>query len=272
MPSVCPPVACRSHDHARTFGDYVELETGHRCTVLSGVLPMQDGRVLLLLEVQAVEGDAAGKDEVQHELAMLSDRSGDFSGSPSPTVVAAGLAAARPSTIFWDQRQCLCPTTGRLAAAFWTYNRASEDDIDISFAWGEPDGDGDGEGILWEQPRPTGIAGQIAQPAVLRDGRVFLFYVHRSAPCSMRLVCSRDGGRTFPTDDELVVYATDAAHTEMQSRGDYSNFFDMDDGDMAKWTFGHPAVVVLDESTLLLAYYAGVDETQLDARWAVVTV
>ena len=57
------------------------------------------------------------------------------------------------------------PRTGRVAAAFWTYDRDAEDDIDIHFAWGDP---ATGE---WEEPRPTGISGQIAKPVVLQDGR-----------------------------------------------------------------------------------------------------
>ena len=52
-----------------------------------------------------------------------------------------------------------------MAAAFWTYDRDAEDDIDIHFGWGNP---ATGE---WEEPRPTGISGQIAKPVVLQDGR-----------------------------------------------------------------------------------------------------
>ena len=62
--------------------------------------------------------------------------------------------------------------------------------------------------------------------------------------------------------------ATDAAHQEKLSSGDYKSFFDLSAGDMAKWSFGHPAAVVLDPQTLLLAWYAGVDETRLSLRWA----
>ena len=51
-----------------------------------------------------------------------------------------------------------------MAAAFWTYDRDAEDDIDIHFGWGNP---ATGE---WEEPRPTGISGQIAKPVVLQDG------------------------------------------------------------------------------------------------------
>ena len=157
------------------------------------------------------------------------------------------------------------PRTGRVAAAFWTYDRDAEDDVDIHFAWGDA---ATGE---WEEPRPTGISGQIAKPVVLQDGRelhdpciagiwavssqqpsiarpslrwhvlrfpdnhrdcpgVLLFYVHRSQPCSMRLVCSDTDGASWDLENELVVYATEESHREMQSKGDYSSFFDSAEG------------------------------------------
>ena len=43
-------------------------------------------------------------------------------------------------------------------------------------------------------------------------------------------------------------------------------------GDMAKWSFGHPSATVLDDGTVLLAYYAGEDETNLSVCWARVKV
>ena len=38
---------------------------------------------------------------------------------------------------------------------------------------------------------------------------------------------------------------------------------------MSQWTFGHPAAVSPGRSkVLLVAYYAGLDERRLSARWA----
>ena len=59
---------------------------------------------------------------------------------------------------------------------------------------------------------------------------VLLFYVHRSQPCSMRLVCSTTDGASWGVEHELVVYATEESHREMQSKGDYSSFFDSAEG------------------------------------------
>ena len=154
------------------------------------------------------------------------------------------------------------PRTGRVAAAFWTYDRDAEDDIDIHFGWGNP---ATGE---WEEPRPTGISGQIAKPVVLQDGReshdpcwrtptpqttptivwagVLLFYVHRSQPCSMRLVCSDTDGASWDLENELVVYATEESHREMQSKGDYSSFFDSAEGTPRPRPLGLPCAVVKD--------------------------
>ena len=67
------------------------------------------------------------------------------------------------------------------------------------------------------------------QPLIVWAG-VLLFYVHRSQPCSMRLVCSDTDGAGWDVENELVVYATEESHREMQSKGDYSSFFDSAEG------------------------------------------
>ena len=59
---------------------------------------------------------------------------------------------------------------------------------------------------------------------------MLLFYVHRSQPCSMWLVCSDTNGAGWDLEHELVVYATEESHREMQSKGDYSSFFDSAEG------------------------------------------
>ena len=46
----------------------------------------------------------------------------------------------------------------------------------------------------------------------------------------MRLVCSDTDGASWDLEHELVVYATEESHREMQSKGDYSSFFDSTEG------------------------------------------
>ena len=62
--------------------------------------------------------------------------------------------------------------------------------------------------------------------------------------------------------------ATDEAHQDKLPSGDYKSFCDLGAGEMAKWSFGQPAAVLLDSQTLMFAWYAGVDKTRMSLRWA----
>lgn len=162
---------------------------------------------------------------------------------------------------YYDQRQAFCPKTNRLISAFWTYDRTAEKDVGIHISQGDP------VALEWQTPAPTGITGQIAQPIPLPDGRLLLFYVDRTPPGSMRLLASEDSGSTWKSSSELVVYRHGGAqHRAAEGKGGYASLWD----DMAKWSFGHPAVVVLDEGTVLLTYYAGPDERCLSIHWAMI--
>jgi hypothetical protein len=165
--------------------------------------------------------------------------------------------------VYWDQRQAICPQTGRLVGMFWTYDRKEEHDVDIHMAWGDP------ETLKWEKPFSTGIKGQISAPIPLPDGRLLAFYVHRHPPGSMQLIASHDSGKTWDREGELLVYDSVAKREQgMGDQSDYSQVWE----DMSSWCFGHPAGVVLDEQTVLLSYYGGPNEKCLSVHWARVQV
>lgn len=165
----------------------------------------------------------------------------------------------RDRLFYYDQRQAFCPKTNRLISAFWTYDRVAEKDVDIHISEGDP------VALEWQMPAATGINGQIAQPIPLADGRLLLFYVDRTPPGGMRLIASEDSGITWRRSSELVVYRHGGAqHCAAEGAGGYASLWE----DMAKWSFGHPAAVVLDESTVLLTDYAGPDERCLSIHWA----
>ena len=60
--------------------------------------------------------------------------------------------------------------------------------------------------------------------------KLMLRQVANCLQCSMRLVCSDTDGASWDLENELVVYATEESHREMQSKGDYSSFFDSAEG------------------------------------------
>ena len=245
--------ATRSADGGRSWSASRLLDTGSlEYPVLSGpAVPLDGGRWLVTRERQ--EPESPGGPSVH---------------SADATVVADDGTAEKILTVardprdrffFYDQRQAYFPKTNRLIAAFWTYDREAEMDVAIHLASGEP------ATLKWETPFDTGISGQIAQPIPLPDGRLLLFYVHREPPGSMRLIASADSGRTWETPNELEVYRRGGGPEEgAASEGDYASMWI----DMGKWSFGHPAGVVLKDGTVLLAYYAGPDERCLSIHWA----
>tara|TARA_B100000029_G_scaffold39872_2_gene37243 strand:+ start:4346 stop:5455 length:1110 start_codon:yes stop_codon:yes gene_type:complete len=168
-----------------------------------------------------------------------------------------------PDLFYYDQRQKRCPRTGRPVALFWTYDNRAESDIEMHMAWCDP------RSLTWETPRSLGLAGQIAMPIPLEDGRLLAFYVHRHEPGSLRLIASTDEGTTWDLEDELVVYSSVGPGEQgISDQTTYDEFWEA----MGTWSFGHPTAVVLDDGSILLAYYAGADETCLSVHWARVTV
>lgn len=266
-------IVAHSRDGGRTWGDYRVIDTApyEGCSATGPIIGLPNGTWLLAFE-------SFGK----REQALPTD-----GGQARPTLhgalavtTADGRSFNPPSTIaedpqqrkyFWDQRLAYCPRRRRMVGMFWTYDRQAESDLPIHIAWGGPDGKS------WDVPRSTGISGQIVQPVLLGDGRLparrpaggLAFYVHRNPPGSMRLVASEDDGETWDVSGELVVYRSPLARERgTDGEHDFGDYWE----DMGTWTFGHPACVQLDDSRLLLAYYAGESADRLSIRWARVAV
>ena len=242
----------RSRDGGRSFSEHHVLPAGGaKCPALCGPAIRVPGKGWLI-PFEKQEPEYGGGPSVHAAEALFSSAGHDFD-----TVVPVARDG-QDRLFFYDQRQDISPA-GQPVAAFWTYDRQSERDTDIHLAWG------DAESLTWQQPVATGLQGQVAAPIALPDGQLALFYVHRHPPCSMRLVLSPDGGKTWDRQQELIVYAKQTGPEHgMDGKGGYDSLWD----DMAVWTFGHPAAVLIEEQTLLLVYYAGENERCLSIRWA----
>ena len=109
------------------------------------------------------------------------------------------------------------------------------------------------------------IPGQIAAPLLLEDGRLLAFVVNRGRPGTMTLWQSPDGGTRWPEKDALVVYTHDerALLTQGAENIDFKQYWE----DMARWSFGHPAIRPLGNGRVLAAHYAGTPHC-MSVRWA----
>jgi hypothetical protein len=164
--------------------------------------------------------------------------------------------------LYWDQRLAVNPDDGRIVDMFWTHDREAQEDVDMHINWGSPDAQ------TWTEPVSTGIAGQIAAPLALGGDRLFAAYVHRHDPPSLRALLSDDFGKTWNAAPELVFYGSQSgreAGTEGQREfGDYW-------ADMGRWSFGHPAPVLLPNGDVFVAYYAG-DSNAMGVHWVRIAI
>ncbi len=89
--------------------------------------------------------------------------------------------------------------------------------------------------------------------------------VDRGDPPTMKLWHSADGGATWPEKDALVIYEHDerAALSQGTTDVDFNEYW----LDMAKWSFGHPAIRPLQDGRVLLAHYAGTPDC-MSVHWA----
>jgi len=152
---------------------------------------------------------------------------------------------------YWDQRLCPGREPGSFVALFWTHDLVHKTDLPVHIRVGRIDD----PNLAKEPPRQTSIPGQIAAPLLLDDGRLAAFVVDRNRPGTMKLWRSPDGGTTWPADDCLTVHNHDeqARLTQGTEGIDFNQYWE----DMAKWSFGHPAIRQYDERRVLLTYYAG---------------
>jgi len=246
-----------SKDGGRTWGSYQELKAKNIGTpaITGSILRLPDKGWLFFLE--DYEPREEGGPSVHSSHAWLSPDGQSF-GEPITIT-----RHPEDAIFYWDQRQARCARTGRIVSMFWTFDRPAEKDLDIHMAWADPDT------LTWEKPYSTGIKGQIAMPIPLPDGRLLSFYVDREAPGALRLIASNDDGKTWDHANELVIYDNSGgSQSGAEGHSDYAQSWE----DMNVWTFGHPTACLLDDKTLLLAYYAGPNDKCLSAHWARVEV
>ncbi len=152
---------------------------------------------------------------------------------------------------YWDQRLCVDREPGEFVALFWTHDLAQKRDLSVHFRRATITG----SEPQTQSMRDTQIPGQIAAPLLLDDGRILAFVVDRDQPGTMTIWESANGGETWPRENATVLYTHDEQARLTQGRTDVD--FNLYWEDMARWSFGHPALCKLADGTILAAHYAG---------------
>jgi len=198
----------------------------------------EPGHLLLPMENQKTWDDPAPIDEKCY--ALLS-----FDGGHTWPEWAM-VAHDHPARKFWCNRIAR-QANGKLVAASWTFDNATEQDLPLHLVHGSPDG------RQWSAPISTGVEGQVSHLLPLPDGALLMATSHRQSPAGIRLRTSHDNGQTWDGDGLLVL---DAENQAVQSGGDLTEYYKQ----MTGYTFGWSPMVVGSDGSILLAHFAGNSE------------
>lgn len=249
-----------STDDGLSWSAWRELSTGDLkgCALTGPAIQWADGAIAFPFESFKEYDDPRPG---QHAAWITVSR--DLGESFSPPILVAQHPAH--AVYYWDQRLCARHGAGEFSALFWTHDLAGRRDLNVHLLHGVIAGDR----MIASSILATSIPGQIAAPLQLPDGRLLAFVVDRGQPGTMTLWCSTDDGQTWPTADRAVIYTHDerAAITQGRDNVDFKQYWE----DMGKWSFGHPALRLLAEDKLLLAWYAGSPDC-MSLHWARVRV
>lgn len=235
-----------STDDGLTWSDWRELATGDLkgCALTGPILQWSDGTIAFPFE-SFKEYDDPRPGQHAAWITVSRDLGESFS---LPLLVAQH---PQHSVYYWDQRLCTGLGNGEFSVLFWTHDLAARRDLNVHLRHGVLEDDS----IQATSILATSMAGQIAAPLRLPDGRLLAFVVDRGQPGTMTLWCSTDDGTSWPPAERIIVYQHDerAALTQGSEQIDFKQYWE----DMGKWSFGHPALRRLADGHLLLAWYAG---------------
>lgn len=158
----------------------------------------------------------------------------------------AMIAYDHPARKFWCNRVTKL-TDGRLACVSWTFDNATEQDLPLHITFGSLGGK------QWSAPVSTGVAGQVSYLFPYDESTLLMATSHREAPAGIRLRQSADGGRSWNGDGLLVFDAEDQASQSGGNLAEYYNF-------MTNYSFGWSPLLRLQDSSILLVYFAGSGE------------
>jgi hypothetical protein len=172
------------------------------------------------------------------------------------------LASSDPANriFYWDQRPSSLPDR-RILDVFWTFDRKE------AVYWNIHARESADFGRTWSEMWDTGVPGQPAPPVPLADGSLGMVYVDRSGAPQIKMRASRDGGRTWPGESEIVI-------AQPQLAGQTKQKHSMQDAwsEMAAFSLGLPATAVVSNGDTLIVYYSGFSTDQTDVKWARVQV
>lgn len=242
-------IFAESRDGGLTWSQVRAMDTEPYQTpmpITGAVLELADGRLACPFEVNKNYSDQG---PWRHAAAIKISSDGGWSWSLAHEV--ANDPTGR--LMYWDQRHSFL--NDRWVAMFWTYDREAGRDANIHISHAR-----DG-GRFWSPPRDTGITGQIAQPIVLKNGRLVVVYMDRFQTRSIRAKLSLDSGMTFGSED-LLIYAHPTGSSDPGEQSNAKAYLQ----DQQLWTFGRIDAAADVSGDIFVVFYCG-NTTATKIRW-----
>ena len=230
----------RSEDGAATWSAPREIATGtlHRPTAGGNVFAMEGGGICIPIENMLRGGPQATAAVFTSDLGRTVSDPVVFAADPEERVSLCDARFARLSG-------------GGFLMHLWTFVHEGEQTLAIHQSRSS-------DGRSWSRPVPLAIHGQISAPLQLPSGLVIAVNNHRQFPEGSQLWWSRDGGRIWnrnpiqmwdPGRSRMI--GEPAAERVTSAR---ENVWD----ELQRFSFGSPGLVLLDDGTALLSYFATV--------------
>jgi len=212
------------------------------------VLHLPDGELACQFELYKHYHDES---ELVHAPVLMFSRDG---GKSWPECI---YPAKDPGNrvFYWDQRPAIIGSE-HLLNVFWTFDDKTGEYLNIHAAASED------LGRTWSSVWDTGVPGQPAPVVRLKDGRLVMVYVNRTAEPAIEWRISSDGGKTWPENSGGTIYR--ASMSQTKEKGTLQKAWT----EMEQFSLGLPATAKLLNDEILVVFYAGPKADLTSIRWA----
>ena len=235
-----------SDDAGKSWTDAVALDTRpyRRAGITANPMVLPEGTIGIPLEVTTQVGVQATV------MTFGRETNGQWAFEP---LVPCAVDATGAHNLCDAQFTTL--ENGHVLTLLWTFRQQDEETIDAHQSVSA------NAGRTWTSPQPTGIQGQITVPLALSSDVVIAVSNYRRSPPGIYLWMSRDGASSWETSpvriwDEsakkLTAEATEIATPTSEDVGVWEQ--------LQLFTFGTPGLHKLPDATVLMTYYATIDE------------
>jgi hypothetical protein len=247
-------VLFRSIDDGRTWSDPepVRIPDGLKLDVSGPIVELLNGSWFLPADTGKAYDDTSPIRN--HMVGLVSiDRGATWE-------VAGPIANGAAEQISFFHGRVVRLLDGRLFTLLWARDERSEAFLSLHRVVS------DFHGRNWTAPEPTGIQGQTSWAVDLgNDVMVAAYTLREDARPGIRAVLSRDGGRTWDLDQQLIVWdATGRETIGVASADTYPQSHDV-------IAFGRPVAMRLADGDVLVSYWC-TDLSLTQAQWARIRV